>query len=306
MDSKLCTKCRTEKSAADFPKDSRLRSGLSSQCRACHALRFAKHYEANRQKINVASRAWRIANPERVKELQQKKNISPEEWKIRKAATRKRTEEKLPEYTRRSQEKHARRMNEDARYRELYLARRKVSVAKSLRRKKEAAAERRRIKELKTLENDIAKYRSGNIKRKRSHRKICPVLKLYPDLLAEAQIAARKSREARKPVDQQRQRVRDWKRRNPAQVSIQRYRRRLNFQNCVADLTEAQWSQIKAAYKHRCGYCHKRKPLTQDHVIPVSKGGDHTASNIIPACGPCNSRKNARLPIVVYQPHLIA
>lgn len=29
-----------------------------------------------------------------------------------------------------------------------------------------------------------------------------------------------------------------------------------------------------------------------DHVIPLSKGGHHTASNVVPACGPCNSVKS--------------
>lgn len=52
---------------------------------------------------------------------------------------------------------------------------------------------------------------------------------------------------------------------------------------------------MKEAAGGRCHYCHEFKPLTMDHVIPVSKGGPHTASNIVPACQPCNSRKGARL-----------
>ena len=72
MASKLCTKCQVEKDAADFPKDSRLRSGLSSQCRACHAARFARHYEQNKDKIIAKSTAWTKANPERVKELRRR------------------------------------------------------------------------------------------------------------------------------------------------------------------------------------------------------------------------------------------
>lgn len=73
----------------------------------------------------------------------------------------------------------------------------------------------------------------------------------------------------------------------------------------VNDLTGAEWTAIKAAYGHRCAYCHvKPKRLTQDHVIPLAKGGHHTASNVVPACQPCNSRKGDR-PAPIYQPLLM-
>jgi hypothetical protein len=28
-----------------------------------------------------------------------------------------------------------------------------------------------------------------------------------------------------------------------------------------------------------------------DHVVPVAKGGDHAAGNVVPACWPCNAGK---------------
>lgn len=71
----------------------------------------------------------------------------------------------------------------------------------------------------------------------------------------------------------------------------------------VNDLTTAQWRDIKAAYGQRCAYCKKRRFLTMDHVIPLSKGGSHTASNIVPACGSCNSKKCNR-PAPQHQPLL--
>ena len=42
---------------------------------------------------------------------------------------------------------------------------------------------------------------------------------------------------------------------------------------------------------HRCQYCGSNKHLTLDHVIPVSKGGEHKWNNVVTACEPCNQRK---------------
>jgi hypothetical protein len=56
--------------------------------------------------------------------------------------------------------------------------------------------------------------------------------------------------------------------------------------------TAAQFSALCAKYRHRCLCCGKRRKLTADHVVPVSKGGSNDISNIQPLCGPCNSSKN--------------
>lgn len=82
-------------------------------------------------------------------------------------------------------------------------------------------------------------------------------------------------------------------------------RRRARKANApVNDLTAAQWREIKALYKYRCAYCHKKKPLTQDHVLALNNGGSHTFSNVIPACRTCNSRKGTR-PAPAHQPLLM-
>lgn len=68
-------------------------------------------------------------------------------------------------------------------------------------------------------------------------------------------------------------------------------KRRSNLQNVRCDFTADQWAEMKRRYKYRCYYCGEKKPLTQDHVIPISRGGEHTWLNILPACQSCNSRK---------------
>ena len=77
-------------------------------------------------------------------------------------------------------------------------------------------------------------------------------------------------------------------------------RRRARKAGLPATLTRAEWEAIKAAYKHRCAYCGKKEsktqPLTQDHVVPLSKRGGTVRANIVPACRPCNSKKGKNLP----------
>lgn len=47
-----------------------------------------------------------------------------------------------------------------------------------------------------------------------------------------------------------------------------------------------------------CQYCgsQERELLTFDHVIPRSKGGKTTWTNIVAACSPCNIKKGGRMP----------
>jgi 5-methylcytosine-specific restriction protein A len=43
-----------------------------------------------------------------------------------------------------------------------------------------------------------------------------------------------------------------------------------------------------------CAYGCRRPATTVDHVVAVANGGTHDLSNLVPACGPCNSSKAAR------------
>ena len=56
--------------------------------------------------------------------------------------------------------------------------------------------------------------------------------------------------------------------------------------------------------EYRCQYCGRRDAelrgrqfLTRDHVLPLSRGGDNSWSNVVTACSPCNNRKANRLPV---------
>ncbi len=47
--------------------------------------------------------------------------------------------------------------------------------------------------------------------------------------------------------------------------------------------------------KHTCQYCGERADSI-DHVLPRSRGGEHSWDNVVAACRKCNARKMNRLP----------
>ena len=71
------------------------------------------------------------------------------------------------------------------------------------------------------------------------------------------------------------------------------YRKAL-VDNLPSDFTKEQWLFVVQFFGNTCAYCGKKKKLTQEHIIPVSRGGGYTKNNIIPCCGSCNSSKQDR------------
>lgn len=47
---------------------------------------------------------------------------------------------------------------------------------------------------------------------------------------------------------------------------------------------------------HECVYCGSVKNLTIDHVIPKSRGGDNTWTNLVTCCRSCNTTKDNKTP----------
>jgi 5-methylcytosine-specific restriction endonuclease McrA len=48
---------------------------------------------------------------------------------------------------------------------------------------------------------------------------------------------------------------------------------------------------------NECGYCGSKKELTIDHIVPRSKGGSNSWSNLITCCHKCNLYKADRTPV---------
>ena len=61
------------------------------------------------------------------------------------------------------------------------------------------------------------------------------------------------------------------------------------------DLTREQWIEILRAYGFGCAYVGRhRGPIEQDHIIPISRGGTHTAENIASCCQRHNTVKGTQ------------
>jgi 5-methylcytosine-specific restriction endonuclease McrA len=89
--------------------------------------------------------------------------------------------------------------------------------------------------------------------------------------------------------------------------AVKQRQRARKYQASINDFTAAQWREMQEAYDHCCAYCderHKGK-LSQDHLTPLSQGGAHTVSNIIPACRRCNSKKRTGNVLKPVQPMLL-
>lgn len=82
---------------------------------------------------------------------------------------------------------------------------------------------------------------------------------------------------------------------HPDVMALKGTRRRACFANIVNDLTAQDIADVFAEFNHACAYCLRTdRKLTVDHMEPVSKGGDNTRANIVPACLSCNSSKGDR------------
>lgn len=60
-----------------------------------------------------------------------------------------------------------------------------------------------------------------------------------------------------------------------------------------------------AEFGYACAYCgkpdHRADELELEHVTPISRGGDHHLSNIVPACHQCNMSKRSSDALAWYQ-----
>lgn len=65
-----------------------------------------------------------------------------------------------------------------------------------------------------------------------------------------------------------------------------------DLQTCRSSEAKREWRKmIKSKWGNRCAYCGSTENLTIDHVIPRSKGGIDSATNVVCCCFDCNQNK---------------
>ena len=79
---------------------------------------------------------------------------------------------------------------------------------------------------------------------------------------------------------------------NRDKLNIMHQRRRSIKRQLPSTLNDIQWKVIKIQFDNCCAYCGKELPIQQEHFVPLSKGGEYTHNNIIPACQNCNYSKH--------------
>jgi 5-methylcytosine-specific restriction endonuclease McrA len=78
----------------------------------------------------------------------------------------------------------------------------------------------------------------------------------------------------------------------------------VHMKRAAGDLTRQDWVDCLKAYARTCAYCGYCgdapgalfEPV-MEHVVPVSRGGQTSWNNIVPACWRCNKHKGSRDPI---------
>lgn len=103
------------------------------------------------------------------------------------------------------------------------------------------------------------------------------------------------------------ERNKNWVMKNRNRKYFINLRREARLYGAKGSHTFEEWIELAKFYNFMCLCCKRGVPevvLTQDHIIPISKGGSDYIDNIQPLCRGCNSRK--RVDTIDYRGVFIA
>lgn len=86
-----------------------------------------------------------------------------------------------------------------------------------------------------------------------------------------------------------------WRENNRALWNLYQQKRRTTKAHSEGEYSVEEWLELCERFNNKCVSCNKEKPLTVDHVIPLSRGGSNFIYNIQPLCGSCNSKKHDKI-----------
>lgn len=93
---------------------------------------------------------------------------------------------------------------------------------------------------------------------------------------------------------------RKYRESNPFGVAVTVARQRAEEFGVVSTLTTEEWKEVVKIHEYICHVCGERVSLeinsplriSLDHVVPLSRGGDNTKENVLPAHRRCNQSRN--------------
>ena len=86
-----------------------------------------------------------------------------------------------------------------------------------------------------------------------------------------------------------------WRQKNKELVSFHAKQHIRRKKGAMGTHTLEDWNLLKNCYGFICPACNELKPLAEDHIIPLVKGGSNDIGNIQPLCKSCNSRKHVEI-----------
>ena len=86
-----------------------------------------------------------------------------------------------------------------------------------------------------------------------------------------------------------------WRKENAIAMRMHVHTRKTRKTTAGGSYTVVEWLALCEKYNNKCLCCKRCRKLTADHVIPIKLGGTSNIDNIQPLCGPCNSKKGAKI-----------
>jgi len=258
---KKCSKCGVEKQATNefFLKQKAGKHGLRAHCKSCEAL----YYQENKERIAEHRKQHHQDNKERIAE--RKKNYHQENKEFF-VEYRKQYRKNNKEHIKEQKKQHYQKNKE-------YIIERTKQYSKK---NKEYISER------------------GEQYRQNNKEYISEYTKQYYQNNKEY-IAEHLKQYYQNNKEHIAERYKQYCQENPEKIAIKSQRRRAKKKELDSTLTFEQWEKIKKDFNNKCAYCGKEKKLEQEHFLPISKGGEYTHNNIIPACRNCNSGKGNKM-----------
>jgi 5-methylcytosine-specific restriction endonuclease McrA len=92
-----------------------------------------------------------------------------------------------------------------------------------------------------------------------------------------------------------------WQKANRERVIALNHAYRAAKRSAEGRFTADDLEHIKKQQGGKCAACRRRRKLTVDHIVPLTRGGSNWPNNLQLLCRSCNSAKNNKDPIAFMQ-----